>query len=116
MLKICTLVFCFSFGLVQAQNSAFHFFEVEQDSIKKNFFLKQLGNGYFPTKYFDFDLRYLVKYNQYEGLRTGLGGVTNKTYRKNLRLTAIRFTALGMMPTNTVLEEAYGYRKVPIHG
>ncbi|PQV49375.1 hypothetical protein CLV33_1034 [Jejuia pallidilutea] len=101
MLKICTLVFCFSFGLVQAQNSAFHFFEVEQDSIKKNFFLKQLGNGYFPTKYFDFDLRYLVKYNQYEGLRTGLGGVTNKNLSEKFKING--YTVYGFR------DDAYKY-------
>ncbi|HLT53607.1 MAG TPA: hypothetical protein VKZ97_06940 [Flavobacteriaceae bacterium] len=58
-----------------------------QDSIKKEIFLNHLGNGFFPTKYFDFDLRYLIKYNQYEGLRTGLGGTTNnnlsEVYRFN---------------------------------
>jgi hypothetical protein len=101
MLKICTLVFCFSFGLVQAQNSAFQFFEVEQDSIKKNFFLKQLGNGYFPTKYFDFDLRYLVKYNQYEGLRTGLGGVTNKNLSEKFKING--YTVYGFR------DDAYKY-------
>ncbi len=86
MLKLCPLIFCFCFGLVHAQNSAINFFEIQQDSVKKNFFLKQLGNGYFPTKYFDFDLRYLVKYNQYEGLRTGLGGVTNKNFSEKFKI------------------------------
>lgn len=86
MLKFCAFVFCFSFALAQAQNTAINFFEIEQDTIKKNFFLKQLGNGYFPTKYFDFDLRYLVKYNQYEGLRTGLGGVTNDNFSETFKV------------------------------
>ena len=58
----------------------------QQDTIKKSEFLKQLGNGYFPTKYFNFDLRYLIKYNQYEALRTGLGGITNNTFSEKLRL------------------------------
>ena len=48
--------------------------------------MKQLGNGYFPTKYFNFDLRYLIKYNQYEALRTGLGGITNEAFSENFRL------------------------------
>jgi hypothetical protein len=59
---------------------------VAQDSIRKSEFLHQLGNGYFPTKYVDVDLRYLIKFNQFEGLRTGLGGVTNKGFSKNFRL------------------------------
>ena len=85
----------------QAQNSAISLFEIEQDSINKNFFLKQLGNGYFPTKYFDFDLRYLVKYNQYEGLRTGLGGVTNKNFSEKFRING--YTVYGFR------DDAYKY-------
>ena len=77
-------MFCFCFGYTLAQNQTLSAVEIEKDSIKKNFFLKQLGNGYFPTQYFDFDLRYLVKFNQYEGLRTGLGGRTNDNVSKKL--------------------------------
>jgi hypothetical protein len=58
----------------------------EQDSIKKTEFLKQLGNGFLPFNYFDADLRYLIKFNQYEGIRTGLGGVTNKRFSERYRL------------------------------
>lgn len=58
-----------------------------RDSIKTNTLLTHLGNGYFPTKYFNFDLRYLVKYNQYEALRTGLGGVTNENFSEKFKLT-----------------------------
>ncbi|MBE9489916.1 MAG: hypothetical protein IMY67_06455 [Bacteroidetes bacterium] len=60
--------------------------KTEKDTIKKKEFLNQIGNGYFPLKYFNIDLRYLVKFNQYEGFRTGLGGITNKTFSKKLRL------------------------------
>ncbi len=56
------------------------------DSIKKAEFLNYIGNGYFPTKYINFDLRYLIKFNQYEGFRTGLGGITNENFSKNFRL------------------------------
>ncbi|TNJ44341.1 hypothetical protein FGF67_09705 [Tamlana fucoidanivorans] len=59
--------------------------EPQRDSINKNLLLKSIGNGYFPTKYFNFDLRYLVKYNHYEGIRTGLGGVTNHTFSEKFR-------------------------------
>ncbi len=58
----------------------------DQDSLSKKRFLKQLGNGYFPTKFLDIDLRYLVKFNQYEGLRTGLGGVTNDAFSEKYRI------------------------------
>ncbi|MCH7525354.1 MAG: hypothetical protein IIC74_10245 [Bacteroidetes bacterium] len=56
------------------------------DSIKKGEFLNYIGNGYYPTKYFNFDLRYLIKFNQYEGFRTGLGGVTNENFSETFRL------------------------------
>lgn len=61
--------------------------KVAQDSLKKAEFIQYLGNGYFPTKYFDFDLRYLIKYNQFEGVRTGLGGITNKTFSNKFRFS-----------------------------
>ena len=60
--------------------------ETANDSIRKALFIQNLGNGYLPTKYFNFDLRHLVKYNQYEGFRTGIGGVTSKNFSKNFRL------------------------------
>jgi hypothetical protein len=121
MPKFCAFIFCICFTVAQAQNSARVTFEVERDSIKKNFFLKQLGNGYFPTKYFDFDLRYLVKYNQFEGLRTGLGGVTNKNLSEKFKIDgytvygfrddAYKFSIGGHVrlskPTDTWLSASY---------
>ncbi|WP_033957493.1 hypothetical protein [Psychroserpens jangbogonensis] len=59
---------------------------VEKDTIKKVDYIKQLGNGYFPTRFLNVDLRYLVKFNQYEGLRTGLGGVTNDEFSEKYRI------------------------------
>ena len=59
---------------------------VEQDSVKKSKFFKKIGNGFFPTKYFDIDLRYLLKYNQYEAIRTGLGGRTNDSLSDKYRM------------------------------
>ena len=62
--------------------------DIQQDSIKKRDLLRQLGNGFFPTKYFDIDLRYLIKYNQYEGLRNGFGGVTNDGLSEKFRINS----------------------------
>lgn len=59
---------------------------VEQDSLKRSKFFKQIGNGFFPTKYIDIDLRYLFKFNQYEGVRTGLGGRTNNNLSDRYRM------------------------------
>lgn len=60
---------------------------VEQDSLKRSKFFKQIGNGFFPTRYIDIDLRYLFKYNQYEGVRTGLGGRTNDNLSERYRMS-----------------------------
>ncbi len=60
--------------------------KVENNTLKREEFLKQLGNGYFPTKIFNLDLRYLIKYNQYEGVRTGLGGITNTGFSDKYRI------------------------------
>ena len=38
---------------------------------------KKIINGYFPISIFDIDLRSLLKYNNFEGFRFGIGGVTN---------------------------------------
>ncbi|WP_339623345.1 DUF5686 family protein [uncultured Winogradskyella sp.] len=59
---------------------------VVKDSIKKVEFLKNIGNGFLPFNYFNLDLRYLVKFNQFEGFRTGLGGETNNRFSKRYRL------------------------------
>ena len=71
---------------LQAQSVDENQIEASQDSIKKNAFVKGLANGYIPTKYFNFDLRYLIKYNQFEGIRTGLGGITNNAFSKSVRV------------------------------
>lgn len=52
----------------------------KKDSIIDNPF----KTGFYPVGFFDIDLRYLIKYNDYEGFRLGFGGVTNKKLFKNL--------------------------------
>ncbi len=47
---------------------------------------KKLLQGYYPTKFFDFDLRYLLKYNNYEAFRLGLGAITNNRFSEKLVL------------------------------
>lgn len=59
---------------------------VKQDSLRKSEFLTNIGVGYFPTKYFKFDLRYLIKFNQFEGFRTGLGGITSENFSEKFRI------------------------------
>lgn len=87
MYKHCFLLFfIFNATFLTAQSSAEVISAPEQDSIKKNAFVQGLGNGFIPTKYFNFDLRYLIKYNQYEAIRTGLGGITNDAFSKKFRI------------------------------
>jgi hypothetical protein len=38
---------------------------------------RKIINGYFPINVVDIDLRSIIKYNNYEGFRLGIGGVTN---------------------------------------
>jgi len=59
-----------------------------QDSIKKTEFVNKIGNGYLPFNYFNLDLRYLIKFNQYEGFRTGLGGITNDRFSEYYRINS----------------------------
>ena len=42
--------------------------------------------GYYSVDFFDFDLTYPIKFNNFEGLRLGLGGVTNAGFSKRFRL------------------------------
>ena len=49
-------------------------------------FGKKIINGYLPIGFFDLDLRKIFSYNNYEGFRLGLGGVTNDRLSKNFRI------------------------------
>ena len=47
---------------------------------------KKIINGYLPIGFFDMDLRKIFSYNNYEGFRLGLGGVTNERLSKDFRI------------------------------
>ncbi len=47
--------------------------------------IQSFNIGYYPVGFFDFDLTYPVKYNNYEGLRLGIGGITNSKFSKRFR-------------------------------
>lgn len=40
--------------------------------------IEDFGLGFLELGFFDLDLKFLIKYNNYEGIRSGLGGVTNE--------------------------------------
>jgi hypothetical protein len=42
--------------------------------------------GYYPLGFFDVDLRYFIKYNNYEGFRVGFGGITNERLLETFRI------------------------------
>lgn len=87
MLKYLVVFFVFyatsTFAQIESEDSN----TKTQDSLKRRALLESLGTGYFPTKYFNFDLRYLIKFNQFEGFRTGLGGITNDNFSEKYRIT-----------------------------
>ncbi|MDA7559137.1 30S ribosomal protein S2 [Flavobacteriaceae bacterium] len=79
-MKYCFTLLLLLFAVIfksEAQNNLTHLSPTPIDSISTSIFSKALESGYIDTRYFNFDLRYLIKYNQYEGFRTGFGGVTN---------------------------------------
>ncbi|MEO8252773.1 MAG: DUF5686 family protein [Flavobacterium sp.] len=47
---------------------------------------KKIINGYLPVGFIDLDLRKIFSYNNYEGFRLGLGGVTNDRLSKYFRI------------------------------
>ncbi|WP_157972894.1 DUF5686 and carboxypeptidase-like regulatory domain-containing protein [Aureibaculum luteum] len=53
---------------------------------KKLNIARKVLKGYYPTKYFDLDLSKMINFNNYEGFRFGLGGVTNPTFSKIFQL------------------------------
>lgn len=57
-------------------------------------FGRKVINGYLPFGPFDFDLRYLLSYNNFEGFRLGIGGITNDSFSKIIRFEA--YTAYGL--------------------
>lgn len=95
-----SLLFCFLFfstliSKSQAQSESINNSQ-EKDSIpKKTFLSKTLESGFLEVPYFNFDLRYLVKYNQYEGFRTGIGGVTNSKLSDAIRFEG--YTVYGFL-------------------
>jgi len=80
----------------------------KNDSLRKAAFLRHIGNGYFPTKYVNLDLRYLIKYNQFEGFRTGLGGITNTAFSENFRLQG--YTVYGFLDSRFKYSFGGGFR------
>ena len=54
---------------------------------------RKIINGYLPIGAVDLDLKKIISYNNYEGFRLGLGGITNDKFSKNFRIEG--YTAYG---------------------
>ncbi len=60
---------------------------VKKEKVEKKIRIgRRVLNGYLPLGPIDFDLRQLLSYNNYEGLRLGLGGITNDKFSKVFRI------------------------------
>lgn len=62
--------------------------QVEKDTTATRAEEKQspFKTGFYPLAFFDFDLKYLIKYNNYEGLRLGIGGTTNDKFSDRFKV------------------------------
>src|SRR5690554_6318620 len=85
MQKIVLFVVLASGCLLSAQEPAI---QTEKDTISEIGEAKEhpLSNGYYPIGFFDIDLKTLIKYNNYEGVRLGIGGLTNDRLFEKHRL------------------------------
>ena len=62
---------------------------VAKENLEKKIFLgKKIINGYVPVGAFDIDLRDIIKYNNYEGFRLGIGGITNDNFAEIFRISS----------------------------
>lgn len=62
--------------------------EIKKDTISKFGDKKNhpLSTGYYPINFFDVDLKTLIKFNNYEGVRLGFGGQTNDRLLEQFRI------------------------------
>ncbi|UGS23450.1 DUF5686 family protein [Flavobacterium channae] len=57
------------------------------EKIEHKLFLgRKIFNGYYPVSIFDIDLRSIVKYNNFEGFRLGLGAITNSKLSEKYKI------------------------------
>ncbi|RZJ55342.1 MAG: carboxypeptidase-like regulatory domain-containing protein, partial [Flavobacterium sp.] len=61
---------------------------VAKDNWERRLILgRRIINGYLPLGSIDLDLRQIIKYNNYEGFRVGLGGITNDKFAETFRIS-----------------------------
>ncbi|MDP5101381.1 MAG: DUF5686 family protein [Nonlabens sp.] len=70
--------------------------------------LEKFKVGYYPVGFFDIDLKYLIKYNNYEAFRLGIGGTTNEKFSESFALSG--YVAYGTKDKNWKYKTNIGYR------
>lgn len=61
---------------------------ISNENIERKIELKNaVSNGFFPVGPWNFDLSRFINYNNYEGIRLGLGGETNSSFSENFLLS-----------------------------
>ena len=75
---------------------------------KKIRFGRKIINGYLPFGFFDIDLRHLLSYNNFEGFRFGIGGITNEQFSKKYRIEG--YTAYGLKDETFKYNLGFGSR------
>lgn len=60
---------------------------VSENIEQKLLFGRKIINGYLPVSFIDVDLKTLFKYNNYEGFRLGIGGVTNNKLSEKYKIS-----------------------------
>jgi hypothetical protein len=58
----------------------------QKNTLSKIKRLQNVNNGFFPILKWKTDLKTLIKINNYEGLRLGIGGLTNEDFSENFRI------------------------------
>ncbi|MGB3591770.1 MAG: DUF5686 family protein [Nonlabens sp.] len=64
--------------------------------------------GYYPVGFFDIDLKYLIKFNDFEAFRLGVGGTTNEKFSENWRVGG--YVAYGTRDARFKYKINLGYR------
>ncbi len=70
---------------------------IAKDAERKFNIARKVVKGFYPTKYFDFELSQLVNFNSYEGIRMGLGLFTNHHFSNLFKLQG--YTGYGFKDT-----------------
>jgi hypothetical protein len=60
---------------------------VAENIENKIIFGKKIFNGYLPIGFVDLDLKSIIKYNNYEGFRPGIGGTTNTKLSEKYKIS-----------------------------